>query len=297
MKKLTAVLICLMLLFCCAVPVFAEIADPDESFDAILADESELSGLADAYGVIVNFEGVLTDSAELLTPDEKAELTEQLELIGNKYNCDVCVVTVNSLNGKDPQEYADDYFDYNGYGRNSTADGILFLLSMEDRDWAISTCGNCIDAFTDNGQAYMIGKMKIDLSANRFAAAIKTYADTCDELLKMWSEGKPYDRQQSTLYKLMHVMIPVGILISIGVGFLLSSIPMGKLKNEISNVKWQTAASDYTRQGSMQLHQSQDQFLYTNTTRVKIESSSTRSGSSTHTSSSGRTHGGSSGKF
>ena len=51
---------------------------------------------------------------------------------------DLVVVTANTLGGKSPMEYADDYYDYNGY----TDDGALLLVSMEDRDWWISTKGS-----------------------------------------------------------------------------------------------------------------------------------------------------------
>ena len=58
-----------------------------------------------------------------------------------RQSCDVIVVTVASLDGKTAESYADDYFDFNGYGLGQDRDGILLLLSMEDRDWAISTHG------------------------------------------------------------------------------------------------------------------------------------------------------------
>ena len=301
MKRILSVCISLLFLFCLALPAFAAEADDDDMY---LSSE-ELASIAQSgegiyanYGVIPAFEGLLTDSAELLTTEEADALRQKLQTVSDKYGCDVVVLTVNSLGNKSPTAYADDFFDYNGYGRNSSADGILFMLSMEDRDWAISTCGRCIDAFTDNGQEYMIGKMKSDLKLNRFAAALDTYADTCDELLELYENGKPYDHPQSTFYKIMHVTVPVGILLALAIGFLLAGVPLGTMKAAINNVKWQKNASDYSRQGSMQVQQSFDQFLYTNTTRVKVESSSSSGGgSSTHTSSSGRSHGGSSGKF
>lgn len=300
MKRIFSIGICLLFLFCLAVPAFAaELETDSPELASELASIAENSDALYAnYGVIPAFEGLLTDEAELLSTEEAAELRERLQAVSDKYDCDVLILTVDSLGGKSPTAYADDYFDYNGYGRNSTADGILFMLSMEDRDWAISTCGRCIRAFTDNGQEYMMGKMKSDLSLNRFASAFDTYVDTCDELLEMYENGTPYDKPQSTLYKIMHVSVPVGILLALAIGFLLAGVPLGNMKAAINNVKWQKNASDYSRQGSMQVRQSFDQFLYTNTTRVKVESSSSSSGgSSTHTSSSGRTHGGSSGKF
>lgn len=42
-------------------------------------------------------------------------------------------------------EFADDYFDYNGY----SDEGLLLLVDMGSREWWISTEGSCIEAFTD----------------------------------------------------------------------------------------------------------------------------------------------------
>lgn len=74
------------------------------------------------------------------------------------------VVTVDSLNGKTVEEYADDYYDDNGYGYGENNSGILFLVAMDDREWNISTSGDAITAFTDAGLAYMGDQFVSDLS-------------------------------------------------------------------------------------------------------------------------------------
>ena len=58
----------------------------------------------------------LVDDADLLTDSEEQELNTELDEISEKQQCDVVVVTKNSLDGKSAQDYADDFFDYNGYG-------------------------------------------------------------------------------------------------------------------------------------------------------------------------------------
>lgn len=56
---------------------------------------------------------------------------------------------------------ADDFYDYNGYGYGEEGDGIIFLISMEERKWQISTCGFGITAFTDAGQEYMADPVEV----------------------------------------------------------------------------------------------------------------------------------------
>ena len=81
----------------------------------------------------------LVDKAELLSDSEKTELLYTLDEISERQQVDVVVLTVPSLEGASPMEYADDFYDNNGYGFGDNHDGILFLISMEERDWYIST--------------------------------------------------------------------------------------------------------------------------------------------------------------
>ena len=59
---------------------------------------------------------LLVDEAGLLTEEESSELLNKLEDISQRYENEVGIVTVNSLEGKTAEAYADDYYDYNGYG-------------------------------------------------------------------------------------------------------------------------------------------------------------------------------------
>ena len=83
----------------------------------------------------------VVDMADLLTDSEEQALNAQLREISERQQMDVVVVTVDSTDGKTPMEYADDYFDYNGYGYGESRDGVLLLISMEERDWWVTTTG------------------------------------------------------------------------------------------------------------------------------------------------------------
>ena len=91
------------------------------------------------------------DLADLLSSSEESDITSRLNELYNKYGIKVVAVTTNTLHGMTPQDYADDFYDYNGYPN----DGVLFLLSMEDWDWYVSTRGkgarNIVDWFEEHG--------------------------------------------------------------------------------------------------------------------------------------------------
>ena len=86
------------------------------------------------------------------------------------------------------------------------------------------------------------------------------------------------------------------LLISIGIGLFAALIVTGSMKGKLKTVHAQTAASQYVKPGSMNITEGREMFLYSQIQRHKRETK-TSGGSSTHTSSSGRTHGGSSGTF
>ncbi|MDR3219003.1 MAG: TPM domain-containing protein [Dysgonamonadaceae bacterium] len=250
----------------------------------------------------------LTDRAGLLTDSEEASLLNQLDEISERQRCDVVIVTVNSLEGKSPTEYADDFFDYNGYGMGEYKDGILFLISMEERDWAISTHGYGITAFTDAGQEYLFGKIKSDLGNNDYSTAFVKFSTQCDEFITQAKNGEPYNSGNLPKEKPNFGDFLISLFCSLIFGV---SVP-GVMKAKMNTVQLKSAATEYVRKGSLNISGVgrmdnnsslnfaglRESLLYVTRSKVaRVTKSSGTVGSSTHTSFSGRTHGGSSGKF
>ncbi|MCM1227336.1 MAG: TPM domain-containing protein [Clostridium sp.] len=270
MKKLIKMLLpAFICLFCMSVTVSAEDAEFDFTYPYVV------------------------DSADLISNDE--QLSDRLEEIGKKYYVDIVVVTVDSLDGKSATAYADDFYDYNGY----SDDGILFLISMEYRDWAISTKGYGIKAFTDYGCDYIFDCMSGELSENDFESAFNIFADQCEKFLAQAEKGKPFDTNNNVRTSAFYsILIKISVIIGLIVAFIVTLIMKGQLKS----VKFQHSADSYIENNSIRISQSNDIFLYKTLSKTKIESSSGSSssrggGSHTHRSSSGSSHGGRSGKF
>ena len=231
----------------------------------------------------------LVDDADYLTAHEEAALLSKLDTISTQQGLDVVIVTVPALHGADITAFADDFYDGNGY----RPDGILLLIADLDREWAISTAGYGITAFTDAGQAYMTDQFLYYLSDGQYAQAFDIYADLCDEFITQAKAGTPYD--VGNLPRGPFHMVR-SLLVSLGIGLLAALIVTGSMKGKLKTVHAQAAASQYVKPGSMNITESREMFLYSQIQRHKRETKKS-GGSSTHTSSSGRTHGGSSGKF
>ncbi len=227
----------------------------------------------------------LVDSAGVLSSSESDKLMSKLDKISSSHNVDVVIVAVDSLDGKTAQAYADDYYDYNGYSN----DGILYLMSKGDRKWAISTKGTCIRAFTDAGQAYITDNITEYLSDGDYYSAFDKFADYTDDYLTQYEKGKPYDSgnlPKEPFKGLKNGLI--SILAGLGVGFGHASI----LKADTKTVKKARNATGYLTGSN--ITGANEIFLYSEFHKIER---SEGSGSSTHISSSGSTHGGSSGSF
>lgn len=234
----------------------------------------------------------IVDEADLLTSSEEVRLEQKAEELAEKYGIDVVILTVDSLHGKDITAYADDFFNYNGYGIGSDYSGVLFMLSMEYRDWAISTCGKAIDALTDYGQEKLFDEISGGLADDRYYDAFDSYLEELDYYFQCYEDGSPIDAPVSLFNILTKVLF--GLAIGVIVAFLIVTV----MSRGMVTARAQKGAQSYVTPGSYDLYVMNDLFLYSHTTKVKkAESNSGSGGSSTHRSSSGRSHGGSRGKF
>ena len=220
----------------------------------------------------------LVDNAGLLSDSEQDALLAKLDSLSESLKCDIAVVTVNSLGGKSAQAYADDFFDYNGYGYGKNDDGVLLLISMEYRDWAISTYGTAHGRLSSSDLGSIEDKMLPYLSAGDYYMAFDSFAESCcDFISPQW--GKM-------------------IVISLVIGAVIGLIAVTAMKGKLKSVTRRNEASDYVRAGSLSITNSSDIFLYRTMSRVARPKDENRSGGGgSHVSSSGRSHGGRSGKF
>ena len=147
------------------------------------AEDSE--GFADEYYRV-------QDQADLMTDSEESELLDVLDEISIRQKMDVIVMTTDTLEGLTVEEFADDMYDYCEYGYGADKDGVLLLISTEDNDVYISTCGYGITAFTDAGIKYIPKQMMDDLKSQDYFSACMTFAELCDDFITQARNGSPY---------------------------------------------------------------------------------------------------------
>lgn len=251
---------------------------------------------------------IVDDGAGLLTQQQQETLLAQLQQITQRQACSVSVVTVNSLGDKSVQAYADDYYDQNGLGVGQTYDGLILLVDMQSRQWAISTCGAAISVFDDAQLEQLSEQFLPDLGTGDYFSAFTAFADGCDAILTEASgqtafkpDGTGMESQAPSRTPARKGLPGIWIIISAGIGIVVSLITVSSMKAKLRSVRPQNAAGSYMRSGSFVLTTSRDRFLYrtvTKTPRPKDNSTGSGGGGSRiHVSSSGRSHGGASGRF
>lgn len=273
LHKIFPVLLTLLFFVVCQVPVFASQSIPQERTNPRV-----------------------TDDAGLLSEADREQLQEKLDEISQRQQADVVVVTTDSLAGKTPEEYADDFYDDNDYGYGDARDGVLFLIAMDERKWHISTCGRGIDAFTDAGIEYIGEKCRNALSDGDYMQAFSMFADLSDEFLTQEADGEAYDVGNMPKEKLS----PIWIVIDFAIGFLIMLAIAAVKRSKLKSARFQQTADAYLRSENVSLTRNHDHLINrVVTTRVipREQNSGGGGGSSTHSSSSGTSHGGGGGSF
>lgn len=255
----------------------------------------------------------LVDNAGLLTESNAEEISLMLDMVSEERACDIVVVTTDSLDGKSVVEYADDYFDYNGYGWGDDYTGILFLVSMGEREWAFSTCGGAIDVFSDYRLMQMEEAIIPYLSdGDYYGAFVKFYLMCDDYLLQGVDSGSEYyyddyydddyyyyDEYYNEYYgnNATDTWNYTGIAAvgSLAIGFVIALIVVNSWKGEMNTVRSQRGAVNYVKNGSFRVTKERDIFLYRKVTKIARDTDNNRSsggrrggGSTVHRSSGGR---------
>ena len=219
---------------------------------------------------------LVVDNADVLTDAEETDFTAKLEALGDKYNMDAAILTVDSYGGKTDRAYADDYFIEMGYGRGENKDGFLFVFNTgkedDTRNVYLATHGSAIEYITDFEIDVIFEMMIPKLTNGEYAEAFETFINEADNAIDPSTPVYVY---------------PASILIGFAIAFIIVKIQASKLKT----VRKQADAASYV--ANVQLTYQYDNFMYSDVSKVKKSSDSSSSGgSSTHTSSSGDTFGG-----
>lgn len=220
------------------------------------------------------------DEAGLLTDTETIFLKNQAETLQKVHGLDIVILTVNSTNGRSPRQYANEYYDQQGYAD----DGILLLVSMEERDWYICTTGKAQKIFTSYGIDQLGDQFVSYLSSGdyfrgfeRFLSNIPTYCDA-------YERGDAIDRSLGVSH----------VLIALCIGAAIGGITIAIMRSAMNTARAKPSATEYVKQGTFHPYGNFDMYLYSRVTKTPRQNNSSNSHGG---GGGGRSHGGGGGKF
>ena len=245
------------------------------------------------------------DNADILSESEEEELIAMLDGIREQYKMDVAVFTDPIMSGDTVTEAADDIFDYYFYGIGKGDDGILLYISQDPREYWFTTHGHGVVVFNDENLRYMDDMVLSYLKNNNYYGAVKEFAEISQMLLSdknhtldsvrlsagdydtsLYSEEISSDGDLSNIIMLSIIIIPFILAV------ILTLIKLFSMNTAVS----QKNAHNYIQENSFKIKESNDLLLHSVVTKTE-KPKETISSSTTHTSSSGRSHGGSGGKY
>ncbi|NLJ40608.1 MAG: hypothetical protein GX352_03210 [Clostridiales bacterium] len=236
------------------------------------------------------------DDIGLLTGDERSNLNELAQSIADRHQFEVSIVILNDVDGNDPYEYAKLIYEEYNYGYGDNKSGLMLLLGMEDRDFALIAHGFGNTAFTDHGKDVLLDRHVLPLlKKDKYYEAFNAYLNESDEYLRMAKEGKPFDIDTDKGYtdeeakKQLWTKLGITFLVPLIIAGLITFAFYKQMKTAVP----QRAADSYIPQGGFTLIRKSDTFLFRNVTRRVIEDKSSKGGTSVDR----RGYSGKSGKF
>lgn len=231
-------------------------------FCALICSAAVLAG-----GVTVSAESEykVYDNADILSDSEEAALEDKLSGIADTYGHDVIVYTTYSMNGEDAEDYSEQLrFELNA---GIDGSGIIYLVSMEYRDYDIYSFGKMYEEIINNSiRNDMADELVSYLSDGDYYGAFDRYADMVTAEIKHVLENGPNEEPSYA--------VPIGI----GCGLIIGLITVLIMKHGMKTTRAEAMANNYIRQGSFKLTNSRDIFLYSQVTRTKRSSDSGSSG-------------------
>lgn len=194
-------------------------------------------------------------------------LQSKLDNISENYDCEIVLFTTDYLT-QDAEDEADYYLTQHleYIGAEEDASSVCLLVCMNERKYGIYSKGEAYtDIFKDSDWDDIEDTIKSNLSDGDVYGAFSSFADECENVLE--SYGK--------------VQVKTGwIFISLGIGIVIAFIVVLIMKSQLKTVRFQSKANNYLKDGSLNVTESRDIFLYSTVVRTEKPKSNSSSGSS-----------------
>ncbi|MGO3602581.1 MAG: TPM domain-containing protein [Enterococcus malodoratus] len=231
------------------------------------------------------------DQANLLSPEERTELSKQADAINQKIKGQVFILTTNT-NTEEPREFANTQLKAR-VGKDNN--GALLLLDMNQRQIYLSTSGNMIDYVTDKRRDRLLDDVEAAMKDGNYYQASADYLSNAKDFVDDGVPSGSYRIDEKTgkvtYYKsITPLEFTIGLIVAAvaAIGFFISV----RLRYQL---KTGTYRYPYRQNAQLDLIERQDQLVNSFVTTRRIPKPSNNGGGgggSTTNSSGGGTFGG-----
>lgn len=230
----------------------------------------------------------VADEGGILSQSDRQALERRAKEISDLYDCDVCIVTMydyRDYGSGSARSCAERYFTDQGLGRGSDENGVLLLLSMAERDYALIAHGDFANmAFTDYGKDVLSEEFLDDFRYDDWYGGFVDYLEGSERLMDTALRGEPVDVSRSGGGAVLVVLL---------VPLVVAAIACIVMVVSMKTARMQSHANAYIPDGGIRVTHQSDHFVNRTVVRHRIESNS--SGGGTRVNSGGFS--GKSGKF
>lgn len=232
------------------------------------------------------------DEAQLLDEQQEQQLNDLAAKYTKKYDCGLYIATVDNYrdSGSDVQDAAEKIYQEKNMGVGAQHDGILLLLSMSERDYALICHGGLANRIFDQTARGDIADSFLSyFGRNDWNNGFQAYLENSGKALSLENSGKALSGDHFKQGMLGIVVVLVGPAA-------VALIVVMTLKSKMKSVKIGAQARMYLLQGSEKWRVRDDIYTHTTEVRRRIEQPRSQSGGHGSSSSSGG-FSGTSGKF
>ena len=212
------------------------------------------------------------DNAGLLSQGQIASLEERIASIARTYKFDLVILTERNIGRSDPAQYADDFFDDNGYGQGPNRDGSLILQVTESRDYWFSSSGRGLEILNDTAFDKLEKDVVKYLREGMPFEAYQTFLSNWEEFLALDAKGRSYN----FFHQWNAVLVIVSWVLALAIGIFTIVLWKSKMNTALA----QTQANAYTVPDSLTYKEKKDRFMYSTVTKTKRQTESSSSGGS-----------------
>ena len=143
----------------------------------------------------------VVDQADIFTDQEEAQMEERLAQLRSQLEKDIVVFTDVSTHGLTHTAYADDFFDYNGYGIGDDFEGVCLMVCMDpdDRGWWTSCSGPVTMGLYTETEANNIDDLLYEyMVAGDYGEGVQ---DWIENMRRLYTTGSPYSEDWALMSK------------------------------------------------------------------------------------------------